>query len=228
MKVGVVTRGKYGHRAIENLRENTSFEVVSTDVPRYLPEFIDEPKTYVDTLDLDEAVFSADLILSYALHPDITEELIRRAGNRGVKAFIASGGTKAGSPVQLRETAESADIFLITHEICCSLASSQNHIIREYLAEIGSPRFKVEVENGVVESVDVLRCSPCGGTRHVARNLPGTPIEDAPSRAGLLVQHYPCRAVRGTEDGIHASGEIHKKALERALKEEGVDPSLFE
>jgi hypothetical protein len=51
----------------------------------------------------------------------------------------------------------------------------------------------------------------------MAKELIGTKIEDAPARAGLLIQQYPCRAVRGTLGGIHQSAEIHKDAVEKAL-----------
>lgn len=218
MKICVLTRGKYGHRAIENIRNNTPFELVEVDIPLKLPELIDDPESYVDSLDIDLSFGSADIILSYALHPDITEELIRRAGRAGVKAFIATGGFKAGSPVQLGKVAEESGVFLVTHEVCCSLAGSKNPTVKEYLKELGSPIVEIEVNDGHIKSVDVLRSSPCGGTRFMAENLPGTPISKAPGRAGLLVQQYPCRAVRGTKEGIHASGEIHLKAVERALR----------
>jgi hypothetical protein len=43
-------------------------------------------------------------------------------------------------------------------------------------------------------------------------------VEEAPSMAGLFCQQYPCRAVRGTPGGIHTSGDLHKDAMERALR----------
>jgi hypothetical protein len=51
----------------------------------------------------------------------------------------------------------------------------------------------------------------------MAEKLIGTKVEDAPAKAGLLIQQYPCRAVRGQLGGIHDSAELHKKAMERAL-----------
>jgi hypothetical protein len=52
----------------------------------------------------------------------------------------------------------------------------------------------------------------------MAEHIVGTPIADASSRAGLIIQQYPCRAVRGRDGGIHKSAEVHKKAMEQALQ----------
>jgi hypothetical protein len=67
--------------------------------------------------------------------------------------------------------------------------------------------------------VEVLRGAPCGSTWHIAKGLVGAGIKDAPAKAGLLVQQYPCRAVRGVKGGIHKAGELHKKAVEMAQEE---------
>ena len=54
----------------------------------------------------------------------------------------------------------------------------------------------------------------------MAKELIGVPVKDAPPKAGLIVQQYPCRAVRGDIGGIHESGELHKQALIKALETE--------
>jgi hypothetical protein len=54
----------------------------------------------------------------------------------------------------------------------------------------------------------------------MAKEIVGVPVKDAPPKAGLLVQHYPCRASRGDLGGIHESGELHKQALIKALENE--------
>ncbi len=52
----------------------------------------------------------------------------------------------------------------------------------------------------------------------MAKEIVGLPVKDAPPKAGLLIQHYPCRAARGDIGGIHESGELHKQAFIRALE----------
>ena len=40
--IGVITRGKYGHRLIDTVKEHSDFSVVTTDLPELLPVFIEE------------------------------------------------------------------------------------------------------------------------------------------------------------------------------------------
>jgi hypothetical protein len=93
MRVGVVTRGKYGERLIETIKERTDFEVVSIEIPQALPEFIEAPEEFLDGLGLDPEFFSSELIITYSLHPDITPEIATRAGKGGAEAVIVPGGS---------------------------------------------------------------------------------------------------------------------------------------
>jgi hypothetical protein len=49
-------------------------------------------------------------------------------------------------------------------------------------------------------------------------------VDEAPYKASLLAQYYPCRAPRGYNylanevEGIHVAAEIHKKAMEKAIR----------
>ncbi len=70
----------------------------------------------------------------------------------------------------------------------------------------------LSVQHGVISAVRVIRGLPCGASWWVASQLISTLVVDAPDKAGLSVQQYPCRAVRGIRGGIHRLAEIHKKA----------------
>ena len=76
-----------------------------------------------------------------------------------------------------------------------------------------------------VVDVEVLRCSPCGSTRFVAEDMVGEPTETLPVRAGLRIQHYPCRAPKmrlfaDDECKKELAANFHKKAFEDALKKD--------
>ena len=224
MKVGVVTRGKYGVRLIETIKERTDFEVVSIAIPQFLPDFIEDPEEFLDSLGLDPEFFSSDLIITYSLHPDVTPEIAVRAGKGGAQAVIVPGGIgRAGSVPELQKIADRYGIYIEVDEICCTLDPCGVEAVDAFAEKLGRPRLEVEVEDGWISRVEVLRGSPCGSTWHVARDIIGVRVEDAPARAGLLCQMYPCRAVRGGEGGIHTSGDLHKNAMERAL---GLDSSI--
>ena len=208
ISIAVVTRGKYGERAIQTIREKTSFEVTQFPVPEYLPGFIEDTEPYTK-----DAVMTSDLVIIFALHPDLTPAFAVCAAESGAGAIIVSGSDTS----ELRKIRDRYQIHIHADEICCSLVPCGDHIIDEFAGVLGRPKFRIAVTAGVVSDVQVIRGSPCGASWWAASQLVGTPVADAPAKAGLLVQQYPCRAVRGTHGGIHRSAEIHKKAVEAAL-----------
>jgi thymidylate synthase len=221
MQVGVVTRGKYGERLIETIKERTDFGVVSVSVPEHLPGFIEDPESFVQELNLGPEIFRSDLLIMYTFHPDLTPEILRMAGRAGVKAAIIPGGmARAGSISELEAIAREYGIHIEVDDICCTLEECGVPAIDQFARKLGRPELKVETENGKVRSVQVIRGSPCGGTWHMARELVGKTMDEAPAWAGLSLQQYPCRAIRGTPGGIHTSGDLHKDAMERALGKE--------
>jgi hypothetical protein len=220
ISIGVITRGKYGLRLIENIKKNPDFSVSSIELPESLPDFIEEPGDFVDTLNLDKNVFSSDIVITYTLHPDLTPEIIRIAGENGAKAVIIAGGiSRAGGQSMLSDLSKKYNIHIEVHEICCNIEKCGNNVIDEFASCFGRPRVKITTKGGIISHVEVVRGAPCGSTWHMAKALEGTSAKDAPARAGLLVQQYPCRALRGIKGGIHKAAELHKEAVEKALKE---------
>ena len=73
------------------------------------------------------------------------------------------------------------------------------------------------VTGGYLFSTDPLRCCKVAPVFGVASQLISTTVADAPDKAGLSAQQYPCRAVRGIRGGIHRSAEIHRKVVMAAV-----------
>jgi hypothetical protein len=222
LSIGVITRGKYGRRLLDTITHRTDFTVSSADIPPTLPDFIDDPAPIVDNLDIDPGVLSSDLLITYSLHPDITPEIVERAASAGAKAIIIPGGwAGAGSPNQMKEISAQYGTRILVEDICCDIGSdtdSTDPIINEFVSVLGSPRLEVQLGDGKISDVKVLCGAPCGSTWWMAKHLKGVPVSEAPAWAGLLVQQYPCRAVRGMAGGIHNSAELHKSAMEAAIK----------
>ncbi len=220
ISISVITRGKYGHRLIENIKKNSDFKVSTIEIPEFLPDFIEAPSDFLTNLNLDKSIFSNDLIIAYILHPDLTPEIVRLAGENGARAVIIAGGAeRAGGLSELRKLAEKYNMHVEVHEICCDIEQCGNNVVDEFASCFGRPKLKITTKAGLITKVEVLRGAPCGSTWHMAKGLVGTGIKDAPAKAGLLVQQYPCRAVRGVKGGIHKAGELHKKAVEMAQVE---------
>ena len=90
--IGVITRGKYGHRLIDTVKEHSDFSVVTSDLPELVPLFIEDPDQYLETLNFDKRVFSAEIVITYSLHPDLTSAIAKLASSAGVRSLIVPGG----------------------------------------------------------------------------------------------------------------------------------------
>ncbi len=237
LSIGIITRGKYGRRLLDTITHRTEFTVSFADIPPTLPDFIDDPAPFVDNLDLDPGVLSSDLLITYSLNPDITPEIVKRAASAGAKAIIIPGGwASAGDPKQMKEISAQYGTRILVEDICCDIGGDTdstnptnpadstnstnptNPIINEFASVLGRPKLEVQLGDGKISDVKVLCGAPCGSTWWMAEHLKGIPVSEAPAWAGLLVQQYPCRAVRGMTGGIHHSAELHKRAMEAAIK----------
>lgn len=226
INVGVVTRGKYGHRLIDNIKD--IFPPITTDIPEYLPVFIEDPASYLSSSipDIETAVFGCDLVITYSLHPDITPEIVRQCGIHGAKAVIIPGGlARAGFDAQ--KVGAECGIEVVIEDICCTLDTDDNAIINEFASRFGRPEFEVGIDNGKITSAQVLRSAPCGSTNFIAANLTGLDIADAPAKAGLLLAHYPCRAARTSETGMGLSGMLHAEAVRDAIENEMANAEMI-
>ncbi len=216
--IGVITRGKYGHRLIETVREHSNFSIVTADLPEFVPVFIEEPDEFLEALNFDRSVFSAEIIITYSLHPDLTSAIAKLAAEAGVRSLIVPGGSSRASVPELKKISEVSGMDIEVDEICCSL--EPNAFNRSFTELFGSPILKVKTKDGKITDVKVIKGAPCGSTWYMAKEIVGTEVKDAPPKAGLLIQHYPCRATRGDIGGIHESGELHKQAFIKALENE--------
>lgn len=216
--IGVITRGKYGHRLIETVKEHSNFSVITADLPEFVPVFIEEPDEFLEALNFDRSVFSAEIVITYSLHPDLTSAIARLAAEAGVRSLIVPGGPSRASIPELKKISEVSGMDIEVDEICCSL--EPNAFNKPFAEIFGSPILKVRTEDGKIADVKVIKGAPCGSTWHMAKEIIGTEVKDAPPKAGLLIQHYPCRATRGDIGGIHESGELHKQAFIKALEDE--------
>jgi hypothetical protein len=85
------------------------------------------------------------------------------------------------------------------------------------------PVLQVEAVEGKIMKVSVMRGSPCGATWEAASRIVGLPVLEALTRIGLETQFF-CSADPSAWDPlygkspVHFAGEIHKAALEKALR----------
>jgi hypothetical protein len=88
----------------------------------------------------------------------------------------------------------------------------------------------VNCQGDKVVDVEVLRCSPCGSTQFVAEEMVGENTDTIPIKAGLRIQHYPCRAPKmrlfaDDECKKEMAANFHKEAFQEALdKKKDINP----
>lgn len=212
VRVAIVTDGPYGERAHENIGEEFETDFIELQAPSGI--FADEVEIPEEKI---EQIVSADIVITYILHPDLTLELVDRIHNQ-VDWIIVGAWRGEGFRNQLLGYGN-----VTAPENMCDLEENGNPSFDEFVSKFGKPVVEVDVENDRVKDIRVLRCSPCGATRFVAEELVGTEVKDLPVRAGLKIQHYPCRAAKmrlfaDDECKKELAARIHCEAFERALE----------
>lgn len=172
-------------------------QVVS--VPAGLPVIVDNPEDYIE---LNQ---TADLVLDFLRHPDLTEYLAHICKGKGIP-LIASGKKIKGA---------------ITPFTCCGLGRLPG--LGAYGEQFGVPEFEVGIENGRIAELTVRRGASCGATWRVIPLIVGMEVKEALSAIGREVQ-YRCLADPSKFDPIsgssalHFAGKVHNLALNNAVQ----------
>ncbi len=87
----------------------------------------------------------------------------------------------------------------------------------------GAPEFSAEVDGGIITDIQVIRGAPCGATWDAAGEVIGLGVDDALVKIGLKTQFFCSANPAGWDpmygkSPVHFAGEIHKKALQKAIK----------
>ncbi len=168
-------------------------------IEQALPDFIDEPEDYID------ADFTADLVLNYLPHPDLSHYLIEVCHKKNIP--VVASGKKSE--------------LAYTPFTCCGLGRHAR--LGSYGERFGFPEYKVELEGDVIKNISVLRGAPCGATWEALSEVIGVPVQEALSLLPRLVQ-YQCSANPGRFDPItgkspvHFAGYVHRAALQKAVE----------
>ncbi len=202
-KVIVFQQNGSGEKKIAGLRQYGKdlfeLEVVNIDMP--LPLVIDDTSEY-----LPEKL-SCDLVLDFLKHNDLSTDLADLCLKNDIP-MVASGKKIVGKKA-------------ITPPTCCGLARQDG--LGNYGDNFGAPEFEVEIEDGKISAVIVLRGAPCGASWDVAKRLIGHPADDAVRKIGLETQFYCYADPSGWDpmygkSPVHFAGKIHSKGLQKAIE----------
>jgi hypothetical protein len=220
---------------VSNLRaESPDWEISAWSAPPAMPLVVDDPVDF-----LPETLPQADLLLALGDTPGLAQLVPDAVRMSGAKAVLAPIDRETALPEGLAHQLEGwlADMGVpaVFPKPFCSLTEDSinfppmvtgydDPIIQRFAARFGRPRVEIEVADGRVSRVEIVRQAACGCTQSIAENLPGVPVADAPEAAALMHHHYPCLASmnidRDYQDTLmHVSGNIVKKAIREALGE---------
>lgn len=211
LKVAIVTDGPYGERAYENIGKEFDCKFIELEKPSSM--FLDDVEIPENVLRQLEAV---DIIITYVIHPDLTLELVERFHNK-VSWIIVGAWSGEGFKNQLE-----CHKNVICPEIMCDIEKNGDPVFDKFASKFGIPKVEIKCKNNKVAEIKVLRSSPCGSTFFVAEEMVGKDIKNLPIKAGLKLQHYPCRAPKmrlfaDDECKKEMAAKFHKDAFEEAM-----------
>ena len=200
MKIGIISDGKFGDRAFEIIREKFPTEWIMAPFPSGM---------MVDDIDL--TLPECDLYISYVRHPDVALAIVEKG-----KPVIL--GVSFG-PGFLRQ-AKGINENIVAPPTMCSLEDNTwVPEINEFAKVFGRPTFEVNVQDdGTIDSVRVIRGSPCGSTVAASAELHGTHLSpEQLQHYGLRICHF-CRAPRlGKTCDKEVAGLLHIRELVHAI-----------
>ncbi|MGD8813503.1 MAG: DUF166 family protein [Anaerolineales bacterium] len=236
-RILIIIQGEWGQRITDNLRERAppDWKVESWVAPRVLPPIVDDPQEF-----LPSSFEPADLVLALGENPGVAQLVPEIAHMCGARAVIApidrSSALPSGLALQLEQWLDERGITSVFPKPFCSLGNHEYNvrsntkayndpIIQRFVEHFGKPRLDVEVDEGKIAKVNVVRDAACGCTHYVARRLVGLKVDEAIEAAGLLHHHYPCLASMNKEPEyldtlMHVSGNILKESLKDQIKDD--------
>ena len=215
-KITAFVQGWYGERIVRHVRSSKpDWDIWLINMGKGFPRLPDDE-------DLEALLKNiANKVPEGALKPDIALFLLEDVLCPVDDYKVVPRGLER----QLSEELLEAGIPSCFPRPFCSLSHGPGPI-GHFARYFGMPELELEVQEGIVRSVRVLRGAPCGSTHYAASRLVGLSVREAPRLAGLFVQTYPCLASHVKdpligEDMIGLSAELAKAAVEKCLRKAG-------
>ena len=234
-RVLAVTQGLWGERIAESVQAQApgDWVVQVWAAPKVIPPIVDDPDDFLPaTLPASDLILSLGEVAGVAqLIPDI----VRKTGARAVIAPIdRTESLPAGLAQQLRGWLEKMGVAVALPRPFCTLTETSYNrtpfvetyddpLIRRFASRFGRPKFDIQIEDGHIRRIEVLRDTACGCGLHVAKGLVNVQVDEAVEQAGLLHHHFPCLASMNKEPDygdtlMHISGDCLRDAIKQEIR----------
>jgi hypothetical protein len=222
MKIGIVSDGKYGERAFENIKKVFPCQwILIEEIP---------PTVVLDDYELH--VPDCDLYLSYVRNPDQVMALADLKKSPSFADLIL----KPDTPIDLKRPIilgisfgpgflsqiQKVNPKVVAFPTMCSLQPTTGiPEIDEFARHFGCPIYETVLEDGIVSDIKLVRSSPCGSSLVGAHFIKGKPITISVLQEFAINVCHECRAPRfGRTCDKELSGFIHLRSLLASLAED--------
>lgn len=231
-----LSQGEWGERIANNIKETAPdhWVVNNWNAPRVLPPIIDYPEDF-----LPETFPQASVVLALGDTSGLAQLVPDIAQMAGAKAVIAPIDNNESLPPglvrQLTQWLEGIGVESVFPKPFCSLTETtynqkplvshyKNELVREFARYYGRPEFEIDVEDGHITRVQILRDAACGCARSVAQSLVGIDVDEAIEETGMLHHHFPCLASMNQDADyhdtlMHVSGHILRDSVKDEIKD---------
>ncbi|NPB02394.1 MAG: hypothetical protein GXO28_05745 [Methanopyri archaeon] len=220
MKI-VVLGSKYGKRVPPTINERSEHEATFLEIKEPPSNVVLEEDHARSLLPGDLSGF--DLVISYILHPDLQIALAETAEPPVLYEVVPEPAVK-DEITSLKE-----DVAFPPYTPCSLEPDTGVPNIDRFAERFGRPELRVDVSEGRIENIEVLRGSPCGATWEAAEEVEGEPATRETVNTFALRACHRCAAPRfGRLETKDLASYFHAEALARALGLElDVEPEEF-
>lgn len=202
MKIGILSDGKYGDQAFENISKIFDCQWIQLEE---IPASV-----ILDDYKLD--IHDCDLYISYLRHPDQVFALAELGKPTLLGISFGEGFLRQLQVINSK---------VLAFPTMCSIEPNTNiPEIDEFMRYFGRPIFEVALEDGIFKSIEVKRSSPCGSSKVAPKFLKDSKISVHLLQEFAIRVCHECRAPRfGRTCDKEISGLIHIRALLKSLSE---------
>ena len=192
LSVAVVSDGKYGDRAYENIKRKFPCEYI---VLKYRGNFED---IEIDKKTLNK-IKNFHILITYLRDPDLTYTLIEEMDTEKLdkNPFIIVGiwkGEGFKRQVEKFKNVVCPDLLCNLDEDYLQDKLEEYPQLQEFLRYFGKPKVNIYLDNNIIKDIEIIRDSPCGGVSKALQEFLGKRMEEnALRRMGLRIQHF-CNA----------------------------------
>ena len=207
-----------GERALKTIEKKFNVEMVDIESPK---------GTFIDDINIDkntlEKLEKFDLLITYIKQADMVMEIVEKLHDK-VSWIIIGTWRGEGFKNQLLKY----ENVSVPDAMCELEIGKKNPVFDEFTSVFGKPEIKVNCQGEKIAEIDVIRGSPCGATNFMAEDILGENVDDIENlakKAGLRIQHYPCRGHKlrlfaDEESHKQLASQLHYESVKKALKNE--------